>query len=101
MFCTRSQKLYGKNAKDLYKALEKLVIISNDDASSSSPLFALLYRHKFRDTTYNNTIVINDFDSLLDFETATTQAKQLFEKMCSPVQTKSIKDSPLAVLSRD
>jgi hypothetical protein len=50
-------------------------------------LFALFYRHKFRDTTLssllpNNIIATNDPDSSLDFETATTQAKQLFEKMC-------------------
>jgi hypothetical protein len=54
-------------------------------ASSSSPLFALFYRYKFRDTTLsslltNHIIVTNDFDSLLDFETATTQAKQIFER---------------------
>ncbi|CAB4487673.1 rab protein geranylgeranyltransferase component A [Rhizophagus irregularis] len=83
-----STKASGKSAKeDLYKALEKLVNISNDDASLSSPLFALFYRHKFRDATLSsllpdNIIVTNDSDSSLDFETATIQAKQLFEKMC-------------------
>ncbi|GES89562.1 rab proteins geranylgeranyltransferase component A 1 [Rhizophagus clarus] len=83
-----STKASGKSAKeDLHKALEKLVDVSNDDASLSSPLFALFYRHKFRNTTLssllpNNIIVTNDPDSSLDFETATIQAKQLFEKMC-------------------
>jgi hypothetical protein len=58
------------------------------DASLSSPLFALFYRHKYRDTSLlssllpNNIIVTNDPDSSLDFETATIQAKQLFEMMC-------------------
>ncbi|RIA85677.1 GDP dissociation inhibitor [Glomus cerebriforme] len=83
-----STKASGESAKeDLYKALEKLVNISNNDSSLSSPLFALFYRHKYRDTTSlssllpNNIIVTNDPDSSLDFEAATIQAKQLFEKM--------------------
>ncbi|CAG8459115.1 5254_t:CDS:10 [Funneliformis mosseae] len=88
-----STKAYGDSAKaDLHNALEKLVNLSNNDASLSSckpnPLFALFYRHNYRDITSlssslpNNIIVTSDPDSSLDFEAATIQAKQLFEKMC-------------------
>ncbi|CAG8749708.1 13327_t:CDS:10 [Gigaspora margarita] len=51
-----------------------------------NPLFALFYRHKKRVVSSSeipeNIIIASDPDSSLDFEEATIQARQYFEKMC-------------------
>ncbi|CAG8812282.1 16684_t:CDS:2, partial [Dentiscutata erythropus] len=60
---------------------------SVSDTTKPNPLFELFYRHKKRVVNSSeipeNIIIANDPDSSLDFEEATIQARQYFEKMCS------------------
>jgi len=53
--------------------------------SKPTPLFVLYYRHRTRTTKSShpdNIIVVHDPDPTIDFESATVQARELFEKMC-------------------
>ncbi|CAG8446093.1 17130_t:CDS:10 [Cetraspora pellucida] len=82
-----STKANGQNAKeDLINALDKLINFTiNKDKGIPNPLFALFYRQKKRTISSEvpeNIILAGDPDSSLDFEEATIQAKQFFEKMC-------------------
>ncbi|CAG8523679.1 8262_t:CDS:1 [Scutellospora calospora] len=78
------------NISDLsYIALDFFVYMSELNESKLNPLFALFYRHKKRMVPSSisseipeNIIIACDPDSSLDFEEATIQARQLFEKMC-------------------
>ncbi|CAG8504994.1 14502_t:CDS:10 [Ambispora leptoticha] len=88
MFTKASEKESPK--EDLYEALEKLVNISRNPQTGSSstkpnPIFALFYHSFARSINQSiipeNIITVNDPDSNLTFESATKQARLLFEKM--------------------
>ncbi|KAG9289204.1 hypothetical protein G9A89_022513 [Geosiphon pyriformis] len=86
-----STKASGSSAKqDLIYALEKLINISTNihrgssGSSKPNPVFALYYRTYARVATPSlpeNIIPVSDPDLALDFESATLEARKLFQRM--------------------